>query len=65
MKISMNLPKRYVRTTVGSDSPETLRVDEALLQANCPYEGVDITGITGLTEAQEAALKALGAVEGS
>jgi WD40 repeat protein/acyl-CoA-binding protein len=28
-----------------------------------PYEGTNITGITGLTEAQKATLKALGAVE--
>jgi WD40 repeat protein len=28
-----------------------------------PYEGMNITGVTGLTEAQKAALKALGAVE--
>ncbi len=29
------------------------------------YEGMNITGITGLTEAQKATLRALGAVEGS
>jgi WD40 repeat protein len=28
-----------------------------------PYEGMNITGVTGLTEAQKATLKALGAVE--
>ncbi|HAA30813.1 MAG TPA: hypothetical protein DCE56_27835, partial [Cyanobacteria bacterium UBA8553] len=28
-----------------------------------PYEGMNITGITGLTEAEKATLKALGAVE--
>jgi len=28
-----------------------------------PYEGMNITGITGLTEAEKASLKALGAVE--
>lgn len=28
-----------------------------------PYEGMNITGVTGLTEAQRATLKALGAVE--
>jgi len=27
------------------------------------YEGMDITGVTGLTEAQKSSLKALGAVE--
>jgi WD40 repeat protein len=30
-----------------------------------PYEGMNITGVAGLTEAQKATLKALGAVEGS
>lgn len=28
-----------------------------------PYDGMDITGATGLTQAQKATLKALGAVE--
>ncbi|WP_414516220.1 NB-ARC domain-containing protein [Nostoc sp. PCC 9305] len=30
-----------------------------------PYEGMNITGVTGITEAQKATLKALGAVEDS
>ncbi|OUL19378.1 hypothetical protein BV378_33555 [Nostoc sp. RF31YmG] len=33
------------------------------LQVERPYEGMNITGVTGLTEAQIATLKALGAVE--
>jgi WD40 repeat protein len=33
------------------------------LRATRPYEGMIITGISGITEAQEAALKALGAAE--
>lgn len=33
------------------------------LEAAGPYEGMNITGATGLTEEQKAALKALGAVE--
>ncbi|MEP0752771.1 AAA family ATPase [Trichocoleus sp. Lan] len=33
------------------------------LRADRPYEGMNITGVTGLTDAQKAALKALGAVE--
>ena len=33
------------------------------LRAERPYEGMNITGVTGLTEAQKATLKALGAVE--
>jgi hypothetical protein len=28
-----------------------------------PYEGMNITGVTGISEAQKAALKVLGAVE--
>jgi WD40 repeat protein len=28
-----------------------------------PYEGMDITGVTGLTEVQKTTLKALGAIE--
>ncbi|XWK88901.1 MAG: hypothetical protein U7127_02215 [Phormidium sp.] len=31
------------------------------LQAKRPYEGMNITGITGLNEAEKATLKALGA----
>jgi hypothetical protein len=33
------------------------------LRAERLYEGMNITGVTGLTEAQKATLKALGAVE--
>jgi WD40 repeat protein len=33
------------------------------LQSAGPYAGMKIRGITGITEAQKAALKALGAVE--
>ncbi|MBD2526747.1 NB-ARC domain-containing protein [Nostoc sp. FACHB-133] len=33
------------------------------LRADRPYEGMNITGVTGITEAQKATLKALGAVE--
>lgn len=36
----------------------------ATLRAPRPYEGVNLTGATGLTPAQRAALKALGAVDG-
>ncbi len=35
------------------------------LKASRPYEGMNISGTTGLTEAQKATLKALGAVEHS
>jgi WD40 repeat protein len=33
------------------------------LRSNRPYEGMNITGVTGLTEAQRVTLKALGAIE--
>jgi WD40 repeat protein len=33
------------------------------LRANRPYEGMNITGVSGLTEAQKITLKALGAIE--
>jgi WD40 repeat protein len=40
-------------------SGESLRT----LRRDRPYERLDITGIRGLTEAQKATLRALGAVE--
>jgi WD40 repeat protein len=36
---------------------------EHVLRAPVPYAGMNITGVTGISEAQRAALKALGAVE--
>jgi WD40 repeat protein len=58
-------------TTIASGSyDETIKLwdfntGECLktLRAARPYEGMNITGVTGLTEAQKATLKALGAVE--
>jgi WD40 repeat protein len=41
----------------SSDSHQLLHT----LRAERPYEGVDITGVSGVTEAQRAALLALGA----
>ncbi len=38
-------------------------VCRATLRAEGPYAGMNIAGVTGITEAQKAALKALGAVE--
>jgi hypothetical protein len=32
-------------------------------ESDRPYEGMNITGVKGLTEAEKATLKALGAVE--
>jgi WD40 repeat protein len=34
-----------------------------ILRSERPYEEMNITGVTGLTEAQKSALKALGAIE--
>jgi WD40 repeat protein len=34
-----------------------------LLRSDRPYEGMNITGVIGLTSAQKATLRALGAVE--
>jgi WD40 repeat protein len=34
------------------------------LRAERPYEGMNITGVTGITEAQKVTLKALGGIEG-
>ncbi|MEG3840746.1 NACHT domain-containing protein [Microcoleus sp. herbarium14] len=34
-----------------------------ILKSDRPYEGMNITGVTGLTEAEKSTLKALGAVE--
>jgi hypothetical protein len=33
------------------------------LRSDRPYEGMNITGVTGITDAQKATLKALGAIE--
>ena len=34
-----------------------------ILRAPGPYAGMNITGVTGISEAQKVALRALGAVE--
>ncbi|MBP5971308.1 hypothetical protein HW132_00800 [Brasilonema sp. CT11] len=58
-------------TLVSGSQDETIklwdiRTGECLktLRSPRPYEGMNITGVTGLTEAQKTTLKALGAVEG-
>ncbi|MEO0536125.1 MAG: NB-ARC domain-containing protein [Cyanobacteria bacterium P01_A01_bin.123] len=58
------------KTLISSSADETMRIWHpdsgeclATLRADRPYEGMNITGVTGLTEAQKATLKALGAVE--
>lgn len=58
------------QTLVSGSQDETVKIwnvkaGECLntLIADRPYEGMNITGVTGLTEAQKAILKTLGAVE--
>ncbi len=60
------------KTLASSSADETIKLwdvntGECLktLRAQRPYEGMNITGVTGLTEAQKATLKELGAVEKS
>ncbi|MBW4515807.1 MAG: hypothetical protein KME11_11330 [Timaviella obliquedivisa GSE-PSE-MK23-08B] len=58
------------QTLVSGSADETIKLWD-LPTGNClqtwradrPYEGLNITGVTGLTEAQKAALKSLGAFE--
>ena len=42
---------------------EQIHVSIDAFQAPAPYEGIKIAGVTGISEAQRAALVALGAVE--
>ncbi|HEY9656859.1 MAG TPA: hypothetical protein V6C65_00240, partial [Allocoleopsis sp.] len=58
------------RTLLSGSADETIRLwnvptGECLktLRVDRPYEGMNITGVTGITEAQKATLKALGAIE--
>jgi WD40 repeat protein len=58
------------QTLISGSQDETVKIwnvktGECLktLVAARPYEGMNITGVTGLTEAQKAMLKTLGAVE--
>ncbi|PSB13725.1 hypothetical protein C7B76_18765 [filamentous cyanobacterium CCP2] len=55
---------------VSSSADETVRFWDAgtgkclkTLRADRPYEGMNITGVKGLTDAQKATLRALGAIE--
>jgi WD40 repeat protein len=43
----------------------TTGVCEAMLRAERPYEGMNITGATGLTDTERSTLIALGAVDGN
>jgi WD40 repeat protein len=57
------------KTLASSSEDETIKLwnpntGECITTlADRPYEGMNITGIIGLTESQKAELKALGAVE--
>jgi WD40 repeat protein len=58
------------QTLVSGSQDETVKIwnvktGECLktLRANRPYEGMNLTGVTGLAQAQTAMLKILGAVE--
>jgi hypothetical protein len=60
-----NRQRRRFATSLGCDQwwdMETGRVVQTL-RAPRPYEGMNIAGTTGITEAQRTTLKALGAVE--
>ena len=64
------LPQEDSPLLASSSLDETIKIwqvemGECLktLRAERPYEGMNITGVTGLTEAQKATLKTLGAVE--
>jgi WD40 repeat protein len=56
-------------TLASSSADETIRLWSIhtgdcikILRVDRPYEGMNITGTTGLTQAQRATIKALGAV---
>jgi WD40 repeat protein len=60
----------YNQTLVSSSKDETIRLWDVetgeclkVLRSDRPYEGMNIAGVTGLTEAQKVTLKALGAVD--
>jgi WD40 repeat protein len=56
-------------TLISSSKDETIRLWDVTtgqclkILTGKPYEGMNITGIKGLTEAEKATLKALGAIE--
>jgi WD40 repeat protein/DNA-binding SARP family transcriptional activator len=58
------------QTLASSSSDETIRVWDVvtgeclkMLRSDRPYEGINITGVTGITDAQKVTLKALGAMD--
>jgi len=59
-----------VQVVASSSDDQTIRFWDIetgecinILRSERPYEGMNITGVVGITEAQRAALKALGAIE--
>lgn len=63
--------EKFEPVLASSSADETIKLwdiktGECLktLRSDRPYEGMNITGVTGITDAQKATLKALGAVEG-
>lgn len=50
-------------TSTASDPKSTSRECLQVLRTDRPYEGMNITGVIGLTSTQKATLKSLGAVE--
>jgi WD40 repeat protein len=58
------------QTIASSGIDETIRLWDIttqtcfkVMRSDRPYEGMNITGVTGITEAQKATLKALGAID--
>ncbi|NET36944.1 MAG: NACHT domain-containing protein [Cyanothece sp. SIO1E1] len=64
------MPHRFSQILASGGDDKTIRLWDVetgaclqTLQSQGPYAGMNITGVTGLTEAQKASLKVLGAVE--
>lgn len=62
MKCCQGTLQSAIKSHVSCDMIYDLEILKTL-RADRPYEGMNITGVTGITEAQIATLKALGALE--